>query len=72
MKHILLLFLQYIKVLLVVAFLKIYSVYARYKHFITHSQCQKHTHKYKQNKTGNTDTDYEHKNLKKQELPSES
>ena len=43
------------KVLLVVAFLKIYSVYARYKHFIAHSQCLKHTHKYKQNKTGNTD-----------------
>ena len=30
--------------------------HARYEHFITHSQCQRH--KYKQNKTGTTDTDY--------------
>ena len=29
-------------------------------------------HKYKQNKTGTTDTDYEHINRKKQELPSGS
>ena len=28
-------------------------------------------HKYEQNKTGTTDTDYEHINRKKQELPSE-
>ena len=28
-------------------------------------------HKYEQNKTGNTDRDYEHINRKKQELPSE-
>ena len=28
--------------------------------------------KYEQNKTGNTDRDYEHTNRKKQELPSES
>ena len=29
-------------------------------------------HKYEQNKIGNTDTDYEYINRKKQELPSES
>ena len=29
-------------------------------------------HKYEQNKTGNTDTDSEYINKKKQELPSES
>ena len=29
-------------------------------------------HKYEQKKTGNTDTDYEYTNRKKQELPSES
>ena len=37
-----------------------------------HSQCHRYEpHKYEQNKTGNTDTDYEHINRKKQELPVE-
>ena len=45
-------------------------IYAWNEHFTRHSASE--THKYKQNKTGNIDTDYEYINRKKQELPSES
>ena len=45
-------------------------IYAQNEHFTTHSVPE--AHKYKQNKTGNTDTDYEYIHRKKQELPAES
>ena len=48
----------------------LHFIYARNEHFLTHLAPE--THKYKQNKTGNTDKAYEYLNRKKHELPSES
>ena len=71
MKYTLLLFLPHIKFWLVIILeiftLRSYHIWTFYNTFTVPQ-----AHKYKQNKTGTTDTDYEHKNVKKQELSSES
>ena len=46
-----------------------HCIQARYEHFLTYSQCQRHTaHKFEHNETRTTDADYEHINTKKWEL----
>ena len=50
----------------------LYCIQARYEHFITHSQCQRHTNTNKTKQELLTEADYEHIKIKikKQELAS--